>query len=120
MNKNREGNHEHYTRYKRHFCPKTERYTGADSLITAQRLGWTLMHQVVYREDILLRGSRFRTIYYFRLQRGKEQMMMPIISNPFVLQLIHRQNLRIMPHSRAGAIELEETVILPPQFLAQA
>jgi len=113
MNSNRNDNHEQYTSTNRHFCPKSERYTGADSLIAAQRLGWVLVNDNVYREDILLRGSRFRTIYYFHLKRGEERLMMPIISTPAILQKIQAEGLHIVPHTRAHAIELEETIIFP-------
>lgn len=113
MNSNRNDSHEQYTSTNRHFCAKSERYTRADSLITAQRVGWKLVNSNVYREDILLRGSRFRTIYYFHLELGDERVMMPIISTPAILQKIQKEGLRIVPHTRAHAIELEETIVFP-------
>lgn len=109
MKANREGTHEHYTVTDRHFCPQSEAYTGGDSLLTAQRQGWQLVGRVVYRHDMLLRGSRFRTVYYFRLRRNQEVMVMPILHNPFVLHLIQQQRLSVLPYTQL--LTREQTVI---------
>ena len=120
MKNNQKETYEQYTATDRHFCPLSESYTGGDSLLTAQRCGWQIMGQVVYRKDILLRGSRFRTMYYFRLRRGSESLTMPILSNPFVLRLIRQQSIQVLPYSRLHSAYLDDTIILLEQLRAHA
>ncbi len=117
---NREGTHEQYTTTDRHFCPKSEAYTGADSLLTAQRRGWKMVGRLVYREDILLRGSRFRTVYYFRLRRGYATLTMPILSNPYVLYIIRQERLEVLPYSRLQSAYLDDTIIIPAHLQSHA
>lgn len=121
MKENREGTHEHYTTTARHFCPDSEAYTGADSLLTAQREGWQIVGRMIYREDVLLRGSRFCTVYYFRLQRGSKYMTMPIICNPYIQRMIRQYHLQVMPHSRQQqSYDPDDTVIVPGLRRARA
>jgi hypothetical protein len=116
---NPEGTHERYTMTDRHYCPYSESYTGADSLLTAQRNGWRLVG-LAYREDILLRGSRHTAVYYFKLQRGSEQMVMPILSNPFVMRMVRQYNIHVLPYSRTHKDAAEETVEAPQVLYAHA
>ncbi len=116
---NPEGTHERYTSTDRHYCPYSESYTGADSLLTAQRNGWRLVG-LAYREDILLRGSRHTALYYFKLQRDNEQMVMPILSNPFVMRMVRHYNIRLLPYSRTRSTITEETVEAPVVEFAHA
>lgn len=92
------GSHEHYTSTDRHYCPKTETYTGADSLLTAQRNGWHLVG-VAYRETIIFGGGRHTCIYHFELHRLGETLMMPIVENPYVGRLIEQYHMDILEAS---------------------
>lgn len=98
---NPKGVHEKFTETKRHFSPGSEHYTGADSLLTAQRYGWRLVN-IAYEEQILMRGGRYTSLYYFKLMRGHEKMIMPILSNPFVLRMLEKRRMivRSMPVAR--------------------
>lgn len=98
---NPEGVHERFTITNRHFSPDSEYYTGADSLLTAQRYGWRLVN-IAYEEHVLMRGGRYTSLYYFKLIRGAEKMIMPILSNPFVLKMLEtrRMIVRSLPVSR--------------------
>ncbi len=116
---NPEGTHERYTVTDRHYCPYSESYTGADSLLTAQRNGWRMVG-LAYREDILLRGSRHTALYYFKLQRGTDVMVMPILSNPFVMRMLKQYNVRVLPYSRIRNAAFEETVEAPRVSFAHA
>jgi hypothetical protein len=98
---NPEGMHERFTSTKRHFSPDSEQYTGADSLLSAQRCGWRLVN-IAYEEYILMRGGRYTSLYYFKLARGAEKMIMPILSNPFVLRMLEQRRMivRSLPVAR--------------------
>lgn len=84
-----------YTEVPRHWCPQSEPYTGADSLITALREGWTVS-RIVYRQDILHGGCRRSCVYYFELKRDAEAVTMPIISTPFIVRFIASQQMRVV------------------------
>lgn len=105
---NPEGTHRTYTETDRHYHPRSERYTGADSLLTAQRNGWHIV-DVAYREDFLLRGGRVTTVYHFKLVRYGETMLMPIVNNPFVTKMLHRHRIAVRPYpSQAHIAETQE------------
>lgn len=74
----------------RHWCPKSETYTGADSLLTAQYQGWKIVDcttEKVYGS--VLQGV---TIYVFTLQRHDEYVVMHVIANPYVESLTAQLN----------------------------
>lgn len=110
---NPEGTHEKYTQTDRHWCPQSEKtYTGADSLLTAQRNGWRLLG-IAYRQDILLRGSRYTTLYYFKLFKDGKRVIMPVLSNPFVARMVKQQRIRVESLPQQQAESLDETVEAP-------
>lgn len=86
------GVHDKYTDIDRHFDPKSEVYTGADSLITAQRKGWRLIN-IAYEERVNMRSGRYTTLYYFKLIRDDDKMIMPIIANPFIDGMINARRI---------------------------
>lgn len=96
---NRHSTHEYYTDIDRHWCPKTESYTGADSLLTAQRNGWKLVG-LAYREDIIFGGGRHTTLYHFELARADETVYMPVISNPFVVRMLQTRQIDVLPRKQ--------------------
>lgn len=106
---NRTSTHEMYTATDRHFCPHSEAYTGADSLLTAWRCGWKLARPIVYREEKWLRGRRYRTIYYFCLRLEHEVMVMPVLRNPFVVRLIRRNRLRVQPYAHLPSSDMVQS-----------
>lgn len=90
-----DGLHEMYTRTPRHWCPGSEPYTGADSLITAIDSGWKVSGRV-FRENILLGRSRHTTVYHFRLRRNGKEAVMPVIETPFVIRLLHSYRFQVI------------------------
>ncbi len=94
---NPEGTHSKYTQVSRHWCPHSEAYTGADSLLTAQRNGWQLAG-LVYQQDIIFPNGRQTTLYHFELLRGSENVIMPVLRNPFVERLIQQQAVDVLPY----------------------
>jgi hypothetical protein len=90
--------HEAYTRINRHWCSESEKwYTGADSLLTAQRRGWT-MTGTIYYEQVRLTLSRRTTIYHVMLMRNGNQKMMPVVCNPFMQRLVEKANIQLYPY----------------------
>lgn len=85
----------YYTDTPRHWCPVSEKYTGADSLISALRNGWSLS-RLVYREDFLHGGARHSAVYFFELKQGQRIVTMPIVSTPFIVRFIAVQNLKVV------------------------
>ncbi len=74
---------------KKHWCAKSERYTGADSLLTAQSRGW---HMIDYTVD----SSHFCrtqcvTIYIVELMNNHDDtIFMNVIANPYMERLIQQ------------------------------
>lgn len=102
-----EGTHHTYTETDRHYHPRSESYTGADSILTAQRNGWRLVN-IAYRADHQLRGGRFTTLYHFKLVRQGETMLMPVVSNPFVTKMLESRHIIVRPYpSQATAIQAD-------------
>jgi hypothetical protein len=104
---NPEGIYQRYTTDDRHWCPRSESYTGADSLITAQRNGWQMIG-LAYQQQILLRGGRYTTLYYFELERAGEHVLMPIVNNPFVTRMLRNYRMDVLPLKDAPIQILEE------------
>lgn len=102
-----EGTHEFYTREYRHWCPRSEAYTGGDSLLSALRSGWELIGRV-YRDSVLMSGSRFTAVYYFELRNGSRVVTMPIVGNPWVVRFVAEQKLAIVnqPNEQRELINL--------------
>ena len=93
-----DGTHEPYTRTNRHWCAKSETYyTGADSLLTAQRMGWQLT-DIIYYEDVRFAGNRFTTVYHVVLRRNQERRVMPVLCNPFMQRLVEQPHIQLYPY----------------------
>ena len=107
---NPDGTHSHYTDTDRHFAPKSEIYTGADSLITAQRNGWRLVN-IAYEEAVQMRGGRYTSLYYFKLVRGNEKMVMPIVANPFIERMLMRLKILLLPFPNKATNNLHDQTI---------
>jgi len=102
--------HDYYTRKPRHYCPRSEAFTGADSLISKLRQGWTPSGRI-YEHKVLFKGSRFTTVYYFELRRDGDMLTMPVVSNPYVQRLVHEMRLQIVRHDQTTAAEAVTAVI---------
>lgn len=103
---NPEGNHTKYTEIDRHFCAKSEQYTGADSLITAQRNGWQIIN-TVYEKKVEMRGGRYTSLYYFKLMRNGDKLIMPIVSSPFIERMLQRTKIVLLPLERHTYQDIE-------------
>lgn len=101
----RDGWHEKYTETPRHWCPRSETYTGADSLLTALDEGWEIMTDAVYREVIMINRSRHTTIFYFNLYRGSHTRTMAVVANPFVQRFLRSNHFRVRAYQDATSTQ---------------
>jgi hypothetical protein len=69
----------------RHWHAASEKLTGGDSLLTALQLGWRI--DTVTLQEYYLGRDRSSTIFYFRLLRKDESVVMPVIASPFVFRV---------------------------------
>ncbi len=84
-----------------HWCPRSQRFTGGDALLTYLDEGWKIEPEAFY-EEFGQTGGRRVIVYYFELSRGEETVRMPVISNPFVERLIHALDLKVYPAARVN------------------
>lgn len=99
MSENTINAHEFYTNKPRHWDPKSETYTGFDSLLTALQRGWEIVHNVVFEETRFLGGRRRQVVYHFNLHRNQEQHeIMSVVGNPFIYKVIAEHDLRILSY----------------------
>ena len=97
MTRTHRGSHDYYTAKYRHFSPVSQPYTGADSLIYAERRGWHIL-RLVYEQRIPLGESRSTLIYYFKLKRDNETMIMAVTHNPYVDRVIRQNRMLVKPY----------------------
>ena len=88
--------HVEYPAILRHWSPVSEKYAGADCLVTAVQRGWRVVGEI-YREDFWLAGTRLTSVFHVSLERGDESMTMPVISNPYARRLISQNHMTVRP-----------------------
>lgn len=69
----------------RHWSPLSEKFTGADSLITALYQGWQIVDCRI--EKLYGDISQGVAVYLFTLLLQDDCMVMPVIGNPYVERL---------------------------------
>lgn len=90
--------HDKYVDIPRHWSPGSEKYTGGHSLLTALREGWRLAGSFVFHETLWRGATSPVSVYHFKLVKGKEQVTMSVVSSPFVMRLIARNNIRVIAY----------------------
>jgi len=85
-----------YQQIYRHWDPRSERFAGADALLTAVDEGWEPERTLFY-ETYWFAGSRCVTVYHIELRREGEVMDMPVISNPYLRRLIAKHKPTVLP-----------------------
>lgn len=95
--------HVEYMQVTQHWCEKSEDFAGADALITAFTDGWEA-HPVVEYEDRHFAGMRSIRVYHIHLSReGDDDVVMPVIHNPYVNKLIVSKGMRLIARNAATA-----------------
>lgn len=87
--------HVQYFSFAKHWCPRSEKFSGVDALLTAMDRGWQVS-EVVYLEEHWHAGSRRVAIYHFSLKRDSDNMTMPVIHNPALDRVLHKSNARVV------------------------
>lgn len=81
--------------FYRHWHSDSEEFAGGDSLATALMMGWEIAGTVAM--DIYwCSGSRQVPVYYFRLNRDGDTVLMPVLGNPFVDRLLKERKLVVV------------------------
>jgi hypothetical protein len=83
----------------RHWHPQSQAYAGSDCLLHALDCGWRV-GQVAHCSQCNS-GNRRVLVYYFKLQRGDEALVMPVISNPYIERLLASSPLKIVVTAEA-------------------
>lgn len=94
----------------RHWHFGSEMYAGVDQLLHALNSGWVINTHVHYREHPFSKMRR-TTIYYFRLSRAKEVVIMPVINNPRIERLITTSPLEFICINVQGQSKVEDQFI---------
>lgn len=81
----------------RHYHAPSEPFACGDTLQTFLYRGW-VAHQEVQRHVYWLSAMRSVSIYVFLMQRGDEEIHLPVQVNPFVVRFIHDQGLILVAH----------------------
>lgn len=81
--------------FYRHWHSHSEEFAGGDSLATALVTGWEIADTVAM-DVFWCSGSRQVPVYYFRLNRADDTVLMPVLANPFVARLILERGLIVV------------------------
>jgi hypothetical protein len=74
--------------YYRHWHALSEKYTGADSLLTALENGWVIKPAI--QQEPYWRNSRLVTLFHIHLERAGELAEMVVVGNPYLSGFIAR------------------------------
>lgn len=88
--------HVEYPDMHRHWDPLSERYAGADCLLTRLQQGWGVT-DTIWAEQYWHAGTRPVMVLHFHLTRSNQTFDMPVISNPYVRRLIYHHDWEVRP-----------------------
>lgn len=90
--------HVDYSEVHRHWDARSERYAGADALITAISNGWQML-EPVFEQEFRHSGMRRITVYHATLERNGERIVMPVLTNPFIRRGLRGRALDVRPYA---------------------
>lgn len=102
INRNTTNHHADYLDVTQHWSPTSEKYAGGDGLVTMLDRGWSLTGEAVVEEKRYAE-LRSNTIYHLTLVRDGEQIVMPVVHNPYVNKLLRNFNIRVVQKAEAAA-----------------
>lgn len=91
--------HVEYMDVTQHWNAQSEKYAGADGLLTMIYNGWNMKPEVL-REERWFAGMRLVYIYHITLERDGEVVKMPVIHNPYISRMIARHDINVVPMSK--------------------
>jgi hypothetical protein len=80
--------HQYYTDEGRHWHPLSERYTGADSLLTLLKANVQMLGRTVYCQHFPLSEFRNVTIFHIYIQYQGDIQHLRIIDTPYLHRLL--------------------------------
>jgi hypothetical protein len=83
-----------YIEVSHYWSPTSEKYAGCDQLLTALFKGWEV-DENVYLESYWHSASREVNIYHFTLHRKGQQLVMPVLSNPYLRRMLQRMPFKV-------------------------
>jgi hypothetical protein len=87
----------------RHWCPKSEAYTGCDSLLSALDCGWNLRTNLkIYRHP---QGSRSSLTFAVLLEKDNRLVEMRIVDSPSIRRVLRRTGM--LPVRRSAPVITE-------------
>ena len=86
--------HVEYMDVVQHWSPNSEKFAGADSLLTLLYDGWQ-MNRTVKRREHWFAGMRSVYIYHIELERNGEKVTMPVVHNPYINRMIRSNNITV-------------------------
>lgn len=98
LNRNITNYHVEYMDVTQHWSDKSEKFAGADSLLTMLYDGWE-MKKKVKRKEHWFAGMRAVYVYYIELERDGEKMVMPVVHNPYIGRMIMKHDIEVEPES---------------------
>jgi hypothetical protein len=96
--------HAHYPDVTKHWAANSERYACGAALLTRLRGGWEITG-AIYSEIFWHAGARPVTIYHFVLSRADEQIVMPVVTTPYVRRMIYTWKLEVRPYDEYRALQ---------------
>lgn len=88
--------HSHYPDLTRYWSEVSEKFAGADSLLTRLQGGWS-MDMDVFVEEFWHAGTRPVLVYHFSLSYGDESCNMPVINTPYIRRMIQLMRVNCRP-----------------------
>lgn len=86
--------HVEYLDVAQHWDAASQAYGGGDALVTFLSAGWQMDNHVVM-EYKWFGGNRRVRVYHCTLARGADQMVLPVIHNPYVNRLLRQPNFKV-------------------------
>lgn len=77
-----------------HYDPNSERFAGGDQLLTALQNNWQIDQCVLVRHAYA--GRRYSKVYEFTLRRGGDEMVMPVIDNPYIARIVDAYEIELL------------------------
>ncbi len=83
----------------RHWSPQSEKYSTADSLMTALESGWRVQG-VVFRQEHWFDGARRASVYHVRLHRDSSAFTMIVIDSPYIGRLLDSIGVQVVQQNQ--------------------
>jgi hypothetical protein len=90
----------------RHWSPQSERFSPAETLLSAIDNGWGV-HGMVFRQEYWHSPARRVVVYHFKLERDGQLQNMVVVENPFVTRLLRDRALRVVYINQRKDTEVE-------------